>query len=155
MSDGDEERPDHANERPYHNIPLTLNDVADAIGVPPGELRQWLAQGQGLGDIMREQGKDIEKAVATLLEMMKERLPVLVERGELSGEEARFILAELKERLMSDLSEHERVRPRPKTDRPIAYVPFDLEKVARTLDLTAQELRRLLSPRSDSSADRF
>ena len=135
--------------RLYKNIPVTAEDVAGAIGITVAELQKWMHQDDGVRLLLEERGIDPEQLVAKLLSVAEDRLVELASRNELTKEQAAHLLAELKRRLVADLrltkTAHPNVSAERREAKPTAYVPFNIGILARSLGLSAEELRRALS----------
>lgn len=135
--------------RLYKNIPVTAEDVAGALGITVAELQKWMHQDDGVRLLLEERGIDPEQLVAKLLSVAEDRLVELASRNELTKEQAAHLLAELKRRLVADLrltkTAHPNVSAERREAKPTAYVSFNIGILARSLGLSAEELRRALS----------
>jgi predicted transcriptional regulator len=145
------------SHRPYPNIPLTMEDLARVLSVSVAELMKWMEQKEGIQALLQERGMTSEDLAAALLPMVRKRLGEMVAAGKIDKEKAGVLLAELKRRLLAELS-----GPRSKVllsatavrsiAKPVSYVPFDLRRVADILGISVEELRSLLS-QGHSAAD--
>lgn len=145
------------SHRPYPSIPLTLEDLARSLRVSMAELMKWMEQKEGIQALLQERDMTSEDLAATLLPIVRKRLGEMVEGGEIPKEKVGVLLAELKKRLVAELSVPHRDAPRPTTAvrltvKPVSYVPFDLKRVADILGISVEELRHLLS-QGHSAAD--
>ena len=135
--------------RLYKNIPVTAEDVAGAFGITVAELQKWMHEDDGIQLLLKERGIDPEQLVTKLLTVAEGRLAELASRNELTAEQAARLLAELKRRLVADLRLTKTARPNVSDERgearPTAFVPFNIGILARSLGLSAEELRRALS----------
>ena len=135
--------------RLYKNIPVTAKDVAGAFGITVAELQKWMHEDDGIRLLLKERGIDPEQLVAKLLSVAEDRFGELASRNELTDEQAAHLLAELKRRLVADLRLTKTARPNVSDEgreaKPTAFVPFNIGILARSLGLSAEELRRALS----------
>ena len=135
--------------RLYKNIPVTAEDVAGAFGITVAELQKWMHEDDGIQLLLKERGIDPEQLVAKLLSVAEGRLAELASRNELTAEQAARLLAELRRRLVADLRLTKTARPNVSDEsreaRPTTFVPFNIGILARSLGLSAEELRRALS----------
>ena len=135
--------------RLYRDVPVTVEDIAGALGITVAELQKWMRQDGGVLLLLKERGIDPEELVTKLLSVAETRIAELASRNELTEEQAARLLAELKRRLVADLRLTRVARPTVSNQRreaqPSAFVPFNIGIVARSLQLSAEELRRALS----------
>lgn len=140
-------------DRPYAGVPLSVAEIADAIGVPADELRELTAERGGVAKLLEARGVSAEDVVAKLLGLVERRLRT--DAGEQAGGRARKQLSDLKRRLLEDLGGRtQRVEPTRRavdTAAPTAalgFIPFDVQTVARVLGIAPQRLRELLRERT-------
>ena len=141
-------RPEAATS-PYPDLPLTLEQVAAALGISVDELHRWLAQPGGIRNFLNERGLDPEQVAGTIVDKVEGQLSVQARAGDISRAEMNRVLAQLKQRLLNDLGGRRTVRPTATDIRPeastVTYVPFNVEAVAHLLGRSPEELRKLLA----------
>ncbi|MCH8848777.1 MAG: hypothetical protein IIC32_07385 [Chloroflexi bacterium] len=138
-------------DRPYAGVELTVDEIADAIGVPVEELRDLMAERGGVAKLLEARGVSAEDVVAKLLSLVEPRLRTSTDARQRAGTQ----LSDLKRRLLEDLGGGtRRVEP---TRRAVAvaaptavlgFIPFDVLTVARVLGIAPQRLRELLRERT-------
>lgn len=138
-------------DRPYAGVPLTLAEIADAIGIPADELQALTAERGGVARLLEARGVSAEDVVAKLLSLVEPRLRTLAGAGELAGERARKQLSDLKRVMTDDLGDRaHRVEPARRAvdvaapTAVLGFIPFDVQTVARVLGIAPQRLRELL-----------
>ncbi len=147
--DGDKPKPRPARAatpNPYGGIPLTLTDIATAIGVSDDELAKWLASSDGVRGLLEELGIEPQDISTTLLDTVRTRLEDL---ADVPSEKVGALLASLEKRLAADLLGKRAVRSTTDRegdhDKPAAFVPFDLGVVAQALSLSPTALQGALA----------
>ena len=137
------------SSRLYKDLPITVNDLARALDVSTDELQKWLRQEHGVLPLLEERGIDREDLVAKLLDVAENRLAELVSQGQVRREDVANLLAELKRRLVADLGLARATRladtEPEREDRPVSYLPFDIETVGEVLGLSTHDLREALA----------
>ena len=128
-------------------FPITPEDVANALGLPIKEVFSHFEGGGTLQQLARRQGVSTDSLIEQLVELGRQRLASIVEEGRISPEEMEQRLLQLKESMFEELA---RTPGRLTTSsRPATVVtqnvPFNLGTLARALDLSSDELRRLLA----------
>ncbi len=148
--DREDERPEWSPAAQlYKNIPLTFQHVAEALGISVDKLQKWMHEDHGVRPLLEERGIDPEELVARLMSIVESEYSQAVSRGDLPRERAERLLAQLKRRLFSDLRLTHTARPAVSDAahiaRPVSFVSFNIAIVARSLELSANDLRRSLS----------
>ncbi|MCH7608659.1 MAG: hypothetical protein IIC94_08880 [Chloroflexi bacterium] len=137
--------------RPYAGVALTVDEIADAIGVSADELRALTAERGGVAKLLEARGVSAEDVVAKLLRLVEPRLDTRADAGERAGKQ----LSDLKRRLLEDLGGGtRRVEPARRAvdvaapTAALGFIPFDVQTVARVLGIAPQRLRELLRERT-------
>ena len=137
-----------ASENVYRGAPVTVEDLANAIGVSVEELHDWLGRDRGLLALLKERNIQPEALVEALINVAASRLRNSAS-GNVPTEQVKKVLAELRHRLIADLDLTQKARPRVTEERPqarpVAFVPFDIRVISRALKIEVTELRRMLA----------
>ena len=131
--------------RPYPEIPLTMEDVAQVLGISFEEMVEVIENGGDIVPLLEKRGLTLERFVGSLLDMVHQRLYHSVAQGEISEEKVGHILQELKRRLVADLGGRSSVEPHRVDASVVSNTPFDVKIVADALSLSTEELHRLFS----------
>jgi polyhydroxyalkanoate synthesis regulator phasin len=88
-----------AGTHAFRHLDINLATIASELGMTTDELRDELAAGSTLGDVITEHGSTVEEIVTTLVSDAGSELDEAVANGNLTQEQALQILANLPERL--------------------------------------------------------
>ena len=140
--------PDKGEHGPRGGAPFASEAVAKSLGLTADELRTELQSGKSLADIAKAKGVDIEKVKTAILEDFTAKEQAEVASGEHTQAEVDAKIAEFKTRLDDMVNG---VKPAGKPGDmggkgmgehgPRGGAPFASEAVAKSLGLTADELR--------------
>ena len=138
-----------SSARLYKDIPLTLEDVASALGVSTEQLQKLLHSDGGIRSFLKERGVNPERLISKLLGVAKKRLTEQETDTNAGRVKVNRLVAELKRRLFAELHLKQAVKRLAPDARArvkaASFQPFDIEIVAHALGLSTQELRRFLS----------
>ena len=139
--------------RPYGDLPFTLRDAAEVLGLSVAEVAKLMARSDQFPHVLEERGFTRQRFIAAILTLVEKRLRKAVVRAETAENRVGHIIDRLRERLMHDLAVEREALPVRLTavasdrlstpSRPAT--PFDITRIAKILSIPPEELERLLS----------
>ena len=142
-----------ASLRPYGDLPFTLRDAAEVLGLSVAEVAKLMGRSDQSPDVLEERGFTRQQFVVAILTLVEKRLRNSVSRAETAEDRVDHIIDKLRERLLHDLDVEQDTRPVRLTaaasDRLSTQskpsTPFDIERIAKILNIPPEELEGLLS----------
>ena len=132
-------------------MPVSLGDLANILGLEPRDLSAQLRQGNSLFQIAEKHGLTSEQIKEAIMRLVKERANSLMARGHLTAEETERLTKQFREEILTRILETpSRDRQRaPSTDidfqrRSVTELPGTREDIARILGMSVKELARFL-----------
>ena len=142
-----------ASFRPYGDLPFTLRDAAEVLGLSVAEVANLMGRSDQFPHVLEERGFTGQQFIAAILTLVEKRLRNAVVRAETTEDRVGHIVNALRERLLHDLGVERDVRPVRLTEvasdrlstqsRPVT--PFDIVRIAKILSIAPEELEGLLS----------
>ncbi len=144
------------DEDEFHSdIPFSLADVANVIGIEPSRLVSLLHEGNSVAQVAERAGISTDALIERLKALARERLQALVSDGLVDSDELDEVLEEMVERIRKEIDKATPVIQKrsgrrdggdddlDRSGRSVVTpdrVPFDLKLVARILDITEEAL---------------
>ena len=139
--------------RPYGDLPFTLRDAAEVLGLSVPEFAKLMGRGDQFPQVLEERGFTRQRFIAAILTLVEKRLRNAVARAETAEDRVGEVIDRLRARLLHDLGVEQDTRPvrlaavasdRLSTQaRPAT--PFDVARIAKILSMPREELEGLLS----------
>ncbi len=128
------------------DFPISPEDAAQILGIPLKEMIRHFEEGGTFKQLIQRRGLSVESVIERMLNLARQRLATLVEEGRITPQELVEHLERMTQELFQELArtpEDLIVESRPIQVVPI-NIPFNLDAVARILDLSPDTLLRLL-----------
>ena len=143
-----------ASFRPFPDVPLTIGDMAEVLGVSPEKLIERIKTGADFREFLVDHDYAVDEYVAAVVRLVEERLQAAAARRQIAAGEIGEMVLRLKRRLLDELSGEDRAH-RPVTVRAdeaegrdtitVRAFPFNLGHIADILNLSVRDVSELLS----------